>query len=141
MKTLYESILDDEDILMGGVKQDSDNPFLCLYYIYKDTHNFNKDKKNVQKYSNELVKVLNLKNGSAQIFESYIIISATKFINPPILSIYFSDISMYMYKNSKPKCMIVKSSSYHNTLSKQDMENFSNKYNLKKVHSDTWILE
>ena len=141
MKTLYESILDDEDILMGGVKQDLDNPLLCLYYIYKDIHNFNKDKKNVQKYSNELVKMLDLKNGSAQIFESSIIISATRFINPPILSIYFDEIAMYMYKNIKPKCMIIKSSSYNNTLSKQDMENFSNKYNLKKVHSDTWILE
>ena len=141
MKSLYESILDDEDILMGGVKQDLDNPLLCLYYIYKDIHNFNKDKKNVQKYSNELVKMLDLKNGSAQIFESSIIISATRFINPPILSIYFDEIAMYMYKNIKPKCMIVKSSSYNNTLSKQDMENFSNKYNLKKVYSDTWILE
>jgi hypothetical protein len=137
MKTLYESILDDEDILMGGVKQDLDNPLLCLYYIYKYTHNFNKDKKNAQKYSNKLVKMLNLKKGSAQIFESSITISPTKFINPRILSIYFDE----MYKNSKIKCMIIKSSVYNNTLSKQDIENFSNKCNLKEVYSDTWILE
>ena len=141
MKTLYESILDDEDVLMGGVKKDANNPLLCLYHIYKYTHNFKKDEKNAQKYSNELIKILNLKGCSVHIFESSITISASKFINPVLLSIYFSDVSMGMYKNSKTKCLIVKSSSYNNTLSKQDMENFSNKCNLKKVHSDTWILE
>ena len=141
MKTLYESILDDEDILVGGVKQDLDNPLLCLYHIYKYTRNFKKEEKNAQKYSNELVKILNLKGCSVHIFESSITISATKFINPQILSIYFGDVSMYMFKNNKPKCMIIKSSSYNNTLSKQDMEHFSNKCNLKKVDSDIWILE
>lgn len=141
MKTLYESILDDEDVLMGGVKQDLNNPLLCLYYIYKNTHNLKKDEKNAQKYSNELIKILDLKGCSAHIFKSSITISLTKYINPPALFIYFDDISMYMFKNSKPKCMIIKSSSYNNTLSKQDMEHFSNKCNLKKFNSDTWIFE
>ena len=39
MKTLYKSILDDEDVLMGGVKQDLDNPLIKLYSIYKKTNN------------------------------------------------------------------------------------------------------
>ena len=30
MKTLYESILDDEDVLIGDVKKDIDNPFQVL---------------------------------------------------------------------------------------------------------------
>lgn len=30
MKTLYESILDDEDVLIGNVKKDSKNPFALL---------------------------------------------------------------------------------------------------------------
>jgi hypothetical protein len=34
MKTLYESILDDEDILMRDVKKDAKNPFLALYNYY-----------------------------------------------------------------------------------------------------------
>ena len=141
MKTLYKSILDDEDVLIDGIKQDSDNPLLYLYRIYKDTHNFKKEEKNTQKYSNELIEILNLKGCSAHIFESSIIISLTKYISPSALSIYFDDISMYMFKNSKPKCMIIKSSSYNNTLSTQDMKNFSNACNLKKVYNDTWILE
>ena len=112
MKTLQdyinESILDDEEVLIGDTKQDLNNPLLCLYHIYKNTHNFNKDKKNAQKYSNELIEILNLKNYSAHIFESSITISQTKFINSPILSIHFDGISMYTAKNSKPKCIIFK---------------------------------
>lgn len=138
MKTLYESILDDEDVLMGGIKQDLDNPLLCLYYIYKYTHNFKKDEKNAQKYSNELVKILNLKNGSAYIFASTITIIETEFTNDAILFISFDNIPTYM--NSKPKCMITKSS-INNILSKQDMKKLSNKCNLKKINMDTWILE
>lgn len=141
MKRLYKSILDDEDVLIDGIKQESDNPLLYLYRIYKNTHNFKKEEKNAQKYSNELLEILNLKNGSVRIFESSIIICLSKYINTSALSIHFSDVSMYMFKNSKPKCMIIKSSSYNNTLSTQDMKNFSNKCNLKKVSSDTWILE
>ena len=34
MKTLYESILDDEDILISDVKKDANNPFLMLYNYY-----------------------------------------------------------------------------------------------------------
>lgn len=34
MKTLYESILDDEDILVGDLKRDANNPFLILYNYY-----------------------------------------------------------------------------------------------------------
>ena len=30
MKTLYESILDDEDILVGDLKKDANNPFVAL---------------------------------------------------------------------------------------------------------------
>ena len=30
MKTLYESILDDEDVLISNIKKDIDNPFLIL---------------------------------------------------------------------------------------------------------------
>ena len=36
MKTLYESILDDEDILIGNSIKDSQNPFRVLKYIYDD---------------------------------------------------------------------------------------------------------
>ena len=34
MKSLYESILDDEDVLIGRVKDDINNPFVILYTLY-----------------------------------------------------------------------------------------------------------
>lgn len=34
MKTLYESILDDEDVLVGDLKKDTNNPFIMLYSYY-----------------------------------------------------------------------------------------------------------
>ena len=34
MKTLYESILDDEDVLASDLKKDANNPFLVLYNYY-----------------------------------------------------------------------------------------------------------
>ena len=33
MKTLYESILDDEDVLMDSARKDANNPFIQLKYI------------------------------------------------------------------------------------------------------------
>ena len=34
MKSLYESILDDEDVLVGDLKKDASNPFLVLYNYF-----------------------------------------------------------------------------------------------------------
>ena len=39
MKTLYESILDDEDILMSNIKKDSDNPFYILANLSEEDKN------------------------------------------------------------------------------------------------------
>ena len=49
MKTLYESILDDEDVLISNVKKISNNPFApFLQYVGKD----------LTKYNDELVQIL-----------------------------------------------------------------------------------
>lgn len=39
MKTLYESILDDDDILIGNIKKDTDNPFLLLTLLSEEDKN------------------------------------------------------------------------------------------------------
>ena len=41
MRTLYESILDDEDILIGSVKKDIDNPFQVLALLGENELNNN----------------------------------------------------------------------------------------------------
>ena len=53
MKTLYESILDDEDVLVGGLKKDANNPFIQLKYILIENL---KDAKDRSKEIEELIK-------------------------------------------------------------------------------------
>lgn len=35
MKALYESILDDEDVLVTGIKKDTNNPLRLFHALYK----------------------------------------------------------------------------------------------------------
>ena len=53
MKSLYESILDDEDILIGGLKKDANNPFIQLKYILIENL---KDAKDRTKEVEEIIK-------------------------------------------------------------------------------------
>lgn len=53
MKTLYESLLDDEDILVGGLKKDANNPFITLKYLLIENLNDAKDR---SKEVEELIK-------------------------------------------------------------------------------------
>ena len=57
MKTLYESILDDEDILVSKSINRSKNPFIILKSIY-DNIDFNNDKKSYEKWQNAAYKEL-----------------------------------------------------------------------------------
>ena len=57
MKTLYESILDDEDILVSKFINRSKNPFIILKSIY-DNIDFNNDKKSYEKWQNSVYKEL-----------------------------------------------------------------------------------
>lgn len=40
MKTLYESILDDEDVLVGKLIKDSQNPFILIYKLFEGENNW-----------------------------------------------------------------------------------------------------
>ena len=53
MRTLYESILDDEDVLVGGLKKDANNPFITLKYLLIENLNDAKDR---SKEVEELIK-------------------------------------------------------------------------------------
>jgi hypothetical protein len=59
MKSLYESILDDEDILVGDLKNHSNNPFRVLKYYYDDQETNKKWKI----YADEIISKLKLPNG------------------------------------------------------------------------------
>ena len=58
MKTLYESILDDEDVLIGNVKKDTKNPFTLLdTLLNQHGENLNAIP---EKMINEIVELLKL---------------------------------------------------------------------------------
>lgn len=58
MKTLYESILDDEDVLVGDLKKDANNPFELMYLIYKQYKSWKKvPKKRINSIINSLPKL------------------------------------------------------------------------------------
>lgn len=43
MKTLYESILDDEDVLINKAEEDSKNPFIIIGNLIASSNNLQKD--------------------------------------------------------------------------------------------------
>ena len=49
MKSLYESILDDEGELMGRASKDANNPFLTLKNLIKDKKDHTKEVENLIK--------------------------------------------------------------------------------------------
>lgn len=64
MKTLQdyvnESILDNEDVLIGGVKQDLDNPLIKLYSIYKKTDNLRDNMRDTLPIATDIMNTLKL---------------------------------------------------------------------------------
>jgi hypothetical protein len=58
MKTLYESILDDEDVLIGNIKKDFKNPFVLLdILLFKYSENVEMIPK---EFIDEVIKLLKL---------------------------------------------------------------------------------
>ena len=75
MKTLYESILDDEDILMNDMKDHSNNPFRVLKYYYDDPET----KKQWKSYADEIISKLKLPSGiSCRILDGFISFKLSK---------------------------------------------------------------
>ena len=62
MKTLYESILDDEDVLISKTKKDGKCPLFSLYYLYKQYNSFEKISDEDIKEVITLIGLPNIKN-------------------------------------------------------------------------------
>lgn len=79
MRTLYESILDDEDVLMSNSIKDSQNPFMILYNYYLS--NGKKIPFTAPKYIVKILKQLELPpKSSLTTFEVFI-------VSPKVISI------------------------------------------------------
>ena len=90
MKSLYESILDDEDVLINDTENHSNNPFIVLKYYYDDP----KTNKKWKTYADEIISNLKLPNGiSYEIVDGFITFKLSK-TSDTIFDLVFKDESM-----------------------------------------------
>ena len=102
MKSLYESILDDEDVLMNDMKNHSNNPFRVLKYYYDDPETNKKWKT----YADEIISNLKLPKGiSYEIINGFITFKLSK-TSDTIFDLVFKDESMRSVKD-RASCLLV----------------------------------
>ena len=68
MKSLYESILDDEDILIDDVKKSVNDPIIDLYRIFLKNKTL-KNNREVNNIIQELSEIFKLGDSRIEIFE------------------------------------------------------------------------
>jgi len=61
MKSLYESILDDEDTLIGNAIKDSKNPFITLANLMSNEANLIDHKQEIEKLFDKFIKTIKSK--------------------------------------------------------------------------------
>ena len=122
MKTLYESILDDEDILIGNSIKDSQNPFRVLKYIYDDLR-LHLDKTWLSKWYNAVdgvMKQVDLPSG----VKYYAMMYSIKFISKRgngLFEIKFDNESIKAY-SKKDACCVMEDSTRDKSKSLSDNE-------------------
>ena len=110
MKTLYESILDDEDVLINNIKKQSNNPFRALKYYYDDLR-LHLDKTWLSKWYNavdEVIKQVDLPSG----VKYYAMMYSIKFISRrgnDLFEIKFDNESIKAYSKKDACCVMVDS--------------------------------
>lgn len=68
MKTLYESILDDEDVLIDDVKKSVNDPIISLYFTFLKNKTL-KNNREVNNIIQELSKIFKLEESRIEIME------------------------------------------------------------------------
>ena len=110
MKTLKESILDDEDVLIKDIKNHSNNPFRTLKYIYDDLCS-HLDKSWLSKWYNSVdgvMKQVDLPSG----VKYYTMMYSIKFISRRgngLFEIKFDNESIKSYTKKDACCIMVDS--------------------------------
>ena len=133
MKSLYESILDDEDILMNDMKNHSNNPFRVLKYYYDDPETNKKWKT----YADEIMSNLKLpKRISYEIEDGFITFKLSK-TSDTIFDLVFRDESMQYSVKDIASCLLVDNTKSFLSRGKfgpnvcKWVEVFKNKYDFK----------
>lgn len=133
MKSLYESILDDEDEVIGNMVKHHTNPFVKLknYYDYPETN------KKWKIYADEIISKLKLPSGvSYEIWDGFITIKLSK-TSDTIFDIIFKDISIKNAVKEGASCLLVDNTKSYSGQTNfgpnvlRWVEVFKNKYDFK----------
>ena len=136
MKSLYESILDDEDVLIGDVKKDADNPLIKLYSIYSNTQKLNSQLDKVELIVREILDDIKLSKYFTRIRESSISVYK-KELKPtefdPSSLLFVIRFKKYNYiENHNAKCVMIELGAKRLKRHVKALEEFAKKYNLEK---------
>jgi hypothetical protein len=133
MKSLYESILDDEDIFVGDLKNNSNNPFRVLKYYYDDPETNKKWKI----YADEIISKLKLPNGIGyKIMDGFITFELSK-TSDTVFDLIFKDISIKNAVKDGASCLLVDNTKSYSRQTNfgsnvcRWVEVFKNKYDFK----------
>lgn len=145
MKTLYESILDDEDILINDVKKDADNPLIKLYSIYKKTDNLRDNMRESLVIANELINTLKLSKYIIRVNDNRInvyhpkylrandsIITRHGLINPKYIMFQIRFAGDDYIEKRGAKCVMIEVGASKLKTHIKAIEEFAEKYNLEK---------
>ena len=136
MKSLYESILDDEDILINDVKKDADNPLIKLYSIYSNTRNLSSQLDKVEPIVREILDDIKLSQYFERIRESSISVykkelKPTEFDPSSLLFVIRFKKDNYI-ENRNAKCVMIELGAKRLKRHVKALEEFAKKYNLEK---------
>lgn len=152
MKTLYESILDDEDILVNKTKDSLNGQLIELYRIYQETRDLTKNESNVSKLVFDIIDEIKLSKYTTQIREDCICVYDDKYqkegilkshgiINPKyLLFIIRFDRDDYINKRGA-KLVMIELGSKRLKRHMKAMEEFAKKNNMElSPFKNRWIL-
>lgn len=145
MKTLYESILDDEDILINDVKKDADNPLIKLYSIYKKKDNLRDNMRDTLPIATDIMNTLKLSKYIIRVNDNRInvyhpkylkakdsIITRHGIINPRYIMFQIRFAGDDYIEKRGAKCVMVESRASELKTHVKAIEEFAKKYNLEK---------
>lgn len=152
MKTLYESILDDEDVLVNKTKDSLNGSLIELYRIYQETGDLTKNESNVSKLVSDIIDEIKLSKYTTQIRENSICVYDNKnqkegilkshgIINPKyLLFIIRFDSDDYINKRGA-KLVMIELGSQRLKRHMKAMEEFAKKNNMElSPFKNRWIL-
>lgn len=135
MKTLYESILDDEDVLIGDTKEFANNPLIKLYSIYSNTRDLTSQIDKVEPIVREVIDAIKLSQYFTKIRHDSISVYKKEFKNvfdPSSLLFVIRFQKDDYIENRNAKCVMIEVYARRLKRHVKALEEFAKKYNLEK---------